>query len=166
MFWDIFLFQVIFSCRRDKKFSLSEFIFLVLRKHSNIFLIWEHISQIKKIFLNKFWGICSVYSYTCHFLVLKVLRETTDRKINKKKRRGKNWWLCLQGMSARKRLIDSKAWCPLSFLLEMLSLQSEYKRKKRWITHCKSLKTYWEMFSWFEKHILKSRKYYKMFPFI
>ena len=25
--------------------------------------------------------------------------------------------------------------------------------------HCKSLKTYWEMFSWFEKHILKSRKY-------
>ena len=39
---------------------LSEFIFLVLRKHSDIFLIWEHISQIKKIFLNKFGGIYSV----------------------------------------------------------------------------------------------------------
>ena len=33
---------------------LSEFIFLVIRKHSDIFLILEHISQIKKIFLNKF----------------------------------------------------------------------------------------------------------------
>ena len=56
MFWDIFLIQVKFSCRRDKKIFLSEFIFLIL---SNIFLIWEQISQIKKTFLNKFWGICS-----------------------------------------------------------------------------------------------------------
>ena len=38
---------------------LIEFIFYVLRKYSDIFLIWEHISQIKKIFLNKCWGICS-----------------------------------------------------------------------------------------------------------
>ena len=59
LFWDIILFQVKFSCRRDKKlFSVSLF-FLFWAKHSDIFLIWEHISQIKKIFLNKFWGICS-----------------------------------------------------------------------------------------------------------
>ena len=32
-----------------------------------------------------------------------------------------------------------------------------------WKRHCKSLKPYWEMFSWFEKHILKSRKYQKIF---
>ena len=34
-------------------------------------------------------------------------------------------------MSAPKRLIDSKAWCPLSFLLELLSPQWEFKTKTR-----------------------------------
>ena len=31
--------------------------------------------------------------------------------------------------------------------------------RKAWFPHWKHLKTCWEMFSWFEKHILKSRKY-------
>ena len=55
----MFLIQVNFSCRRYKKIFLSEFIFLVLRKKYNVFLIWEQFSPIKKIFLNKFWGFCS-----------------------------------------------------------------------------------------------------------
>ena len=42
------------------KIFLSEFIFLVLKKRSDIFLIWENISQIKIIFLSKLCGICSV----------------------------------------------------------------------------------------------------------
>ena len=33
-------------------------------------------------------------------------------------------------MSAPKRLIDSKAWCPLSFLLEILPSYWEYQIKK------------------------------------
>ena len=49
--------QVKFSCRRDKKIFLSEFIFLVFlfwEKYSDTLLIWEQISQFKKMFLNKF----------------------------------------------------------------------------------------------------------------
>ena len=39
---------------------------------------------------------------------------------------------CLKGeMSAPKRSIDSKAWCPLSFLLEILSPEWEYETKTR-----------------------------------
>ena len=48
------------SCRKDKKIFLSESFFLFGEKYSDIFLIWEQISQCKKIFLNKFWSICSV----------------------------------------------------------------------------------------------------------
>ena len=49
----MFLIQVKFSCRRDKKiFSVGSF-FLFWEKYSYIFLIWE------QMFLNKFWGICS-----------------------------------------------------------------------------------------------------------
>ena len=57
----MFLIQVKFSCRRDKKIFLSEFTFSFWEKSSNIFLIWVHISQIKKIFPEKFWGFCSVH---------------------------------------------------------------------------------------------------------
>ena len=62
----MFLIQVKFSCKRDKKIFLGfisgELIFLFWEKYSEfIFLFWEkyseQISQIKKIFLSKFWGI-------------------------------------------------------------------------------------------------------------
>ena len=49
LFWDIWKF-----------FSMSLF-FLFWEKYSDIFFIWEQISQIKKTFLSKFWGICSEY---------------------------------------------------------------------------------------------------------
>ena len=45
-----------------------------------------------------------------------ILHETTDRKANKKKRRGKNLWLCLQGTSisaislSPRRLVED-LWC-------------------------------------------------------
>ena len=45
-------------------------------------------------------------------------------------------------------LLWTKCWTEIPLLM----------RKK----HCKCLKTYWEMFFWFEKHILKSRKYWKI----
>ena len=51
----MFLIQAKIFLQRDKKIFLREFIFLVWEKYSNIFLISEHISQIKKVFLNKFW---------------------------------------------------------------------------------------------------------------
>ena len=56
----MFLIQAEFSCRKDMKIFISEFTFLVLRKYSNILWILEHTSQLKKIFLNKFCGFCSV----------------------------------------------------------------------------------------------------------
>ena len=52
----MFLIQVNFFRRRDKKIFLSRFIFLFWEKYPGIFLIWVHISQIKKISLNKFCG--------------------------------------------------------------------------------------------------------------
>ena len=56
----MFLFQVKFSCRRDKNIFLSDFIFLVLRKIFWYFLHLRTNFWVKKIFLNKIWGICSV----------------------------------------------------------------------------------------------------------
>ena len=40
----------------QENFLLASLFFLFWEKHSDNFLIWEHISQIKKIFLNKFEG--------------------------------------------------------------------------------------------------------------
>ena len=42
-FWDMFLIQVKFSCRRDKKSFSNEIIFLFWEKYSSIFLTWDHI---------------------------------------------------------------------------------------------------------------------------
>ena len=42
-----------------RKFSLARCISLFWEEFSNIFLLYEYVSQIKKTFLNKFWGICS-----------------------------------------------------------------------------------------------------------
>ena len=95
----MFLIQVKFYCRRDKKIFPSEFIFLFWEKYSDIFLIWKHISQIKKVFLNGFWGICNAYfqrlraynswvllSHSCSFtyqiMLLSQLPLTDKSRIN------------------------------------------------------------------------------------
>ena len=55
------VFQDRFSKRGDKTSVPCKADLLVLRKKlSNIFLIQAYISQIKKIFLNRFPGFCSV----------------------------------------------------------------------------------------------------------
>ena len=49
----------------------------------------------------------------CYLLVIiKIMKCVVQKKV-----------------SVPKRLIDSKAWCPLSFLLEIVSLQWEHKTK-------------------------------------
>ena len=50
----MFLIQVNFLVEGTRKVFLATLFFLFWEKYSNIFLIWEHISQIKKMFLNKF----------------------------------------------------------------------------------------------------------------
>ena len=65
-----FSFQVKFSFRTEGKSFLGNLYSLVLRKNSDIFLIEEHSSQIKKKFRNKLL-VFAVY-------VIQLVRHTAE----------------------------------------------------------------------------------------
>ena len=65
LFWDMFLIQLKILAEGTRKFFSVSLFFLFWGNCSNIFLIWVHISPIKKIFPDKFWGFCRVHQAHC-----------------------------------------------------------------------------------------------------